>query len=91
MFVDKSIVIQIEVPLREFTEQELRKFDGSRRNPVYIAYHGLVYDVTASAQWYTGMHRNLHWAGQDLTSEIVDAPHTDLVFHKFPIVGKLRQ
>jgi predicted heme/steroid binding protein len=76
--------------LREFAEYELRKFDGSRGNPVYVAYNGYVYDLTTSFHWYTGMHRNLHFAGQDLTSEIVDAPHTDLVFRKFPIVGKIK-
>ncbi len=75
--------------LREFTEQELIQYDGTRHRPVYIAYRGLVYDVSQSAHWRTGFHRNLHWAGQDLTTEIVDAPHSDLVFRKFPIVGRL--
>ncbi len=77
-------------PLREFTEYELHKYDGSRRYPVYIAYGGLVYDVTASPHWRTGMHRNLHFAGQDLTSELIEAPHSDLVFQKFPVVGRLK-
>ena len=75
---------------RVFTEQELRKYDGSRKMPVYIAYNGVVYDVTSSPYWYTGEHRNLHYAGQDLTSELPDAPHSDLVFRKFPIVGILQ-
>ena len=76
---------------RVFTEQELRKYDGSRKNPVYIAYNGLVYDVTASPHWHTGEHRNLHYAGQDLTSELPDAPHSDLVFRNFPVVGVLKE
>lgn len=77
--------------LREISIQELRKCDGSsRKNPVYIAYKGLVYDVTTSSFWRTGLHRDLHFAGQDLTDEIADAPHSDLVFHKFPVVGKLK-
>lgn len=75
---------------KEFTEQELRKCDGSRGNPVCVAYRGLVYDLSKSAHWFTGMHRDLHFAGQDLTGEIVDAPHTDLVFRRFPIVGRLK-
>lgn len=74
---------------REFTEQELRKCDGSRGNPVCVAYKGLVYDLSASPHWRTGSHRELHFAGQDLTDEIDDAPHTDLVFWKFPVIGKL--
>ncbi|HZQ06806.1 MAG TPA: cytochrome b5 domain-containing protein [Anaerolineae bacterium] len=76
--------------LREISIQELRRCDGSRKNPVYIAYKGLVYDVSTSSFWRTGLHRDLHFAGQDLTDEIADAPHTDLVFHKFPIVGRLK-
>ncbi len=76
--------------LPEYTEQQLRKFDGSRRNPVYVAYRGRVYDLTSSPHWRTGLHRNLHFAGQDLTGELEDAPHTDLVFRKFPIVGRLK-
>jgi predicted heme/steroid binding protein len=75
---------------RVFTEQELRKYDGSRKNPVYIAYKGSVYDVTSSPHWRTGEHRNLHFAGQDLTSELPDAPHSELVFRKFPVVGILK-
>ena len=76
--------------MREFTEYELRPYDGSRGKPVYIAYNGLVYDVTASPHWRTGEHRNLHFAGQDLTSELPDAPHSALVFDKFPVVGRLK-
>jgi predicted heme/steroid binding protein len=78
-------------PLREFSERELRKCDGSRGNPVCVAYLGLVYDLSGSPHWYTGMHRDLHFAGQDLTGEIVDAPHSDLVFRKFRVIGKLAQ
>ena len=76
--------------LREISIQELRRCDGSRRNPVYVAYKGLVYDVSSSSFWRTGLHRDLHFAGQDLTDEIAEAPHTDLVFHKFPVVGRLK-
>ena len=30
-----------------------------------------------------------HWAAQDLTDELKDAPHNENVFDKFEIVGKL--
>lgn len=89
MLSDANIYALTE--LREFTEQELHKYDGSRHHPVYIAYRGVVYDVTNSPYWRTGLHRDLHFAGQDLTDEIVNAPHTDLVFRKFPIVGRIKQ
>lgn len=75
---------------RVFTEQELKKYDGSRKMPVYIAYNGLVYDVTSSAHWRGGDHRNLHFAGQDLTHELSDSPHGERVFRKFSVVGILK-
>lgn len=73
-----------------FTEQELKRYDGSRKMPVYIAYKGLVYDVTSSPHWRGGDHRNLHFAGQDLTHELPDSPHGERVFRKFPVVGILK-
>ncbi|MBI5302258.1 MAG: cytochrome B5 [Chloroflexi bacterium] len=79
------------MPDRVFTEQELKKYDGSRRMPMYIAYNGLVYDVTSSPHWRDGMHRNLHFAGQDLTSELADSPHGESVFRKYPVVGVLKR
>jgi predicted heme/steroid binding protein len=31
-----------------------------------------------------------HWAGQDLTDELKDAPHTEMVFEKFKPIGTLK-
>lgn len=31
-----------------------------------------------------------HWAGQDLTHELPDAPHNANVFDKFEIIGVLK-
>ena len=52
------------------------------------AYKGLIYDVTASRLWKNGTHYE-HWAGQDLTEELGDAPHTEKVFEKFQAIGQL--
>ena len=38
--------------------------------------------------WKNGQHYE-HWAGQDLTDELKDAPHGDKVFTKFRIIGEL--
>jgi predicted heme/steroid binding protein len=38
--------------------------------------------------WRNGKHYE-HWAGQDLTPELKDAPHNENVFDKFKIVGRL--
>jgi predicted heme/steroid binding protein len=32
-----------------------------------------------------------HWAGQDLTDELAQAPHSDAVFERFSAVGHLKQ
>jgi predicted heme/steroid binding protein len=74
--------------LPEITRAQLALRNGQDRKEVWIAYRGLVYDVTASRLWFTGKHYE-HWAGQDLTDELKDAPHTESVFEKFKIIGRL--
>jgi predicted heme/steroid binding protein len=75
------------VPDRGFTDAELRRHDGDR-GPAYVAYGGLVYDVSGSPEWRSGHHRSLHWAGQDLTGELAEAPHGPENVERFPIVGR---
>ena len=73
-----------------YSRSQLALRNGQDRDEIWCAYKGVIYDVSASRLWRTGMHYE-HWAGQDLTQELADAPHTDLVFNRFPVVGKLRQ
>lgn len=73
---------------RTFTKEELRKFDGTGGNPVYVGYLGKVYDVTASGLFEEGEHYE-HYAGQDLTAAMEDAPHEDEVLEQFPVIGEL--
>ena len=74
-----------------FTERELQQFDGTRGNPAYIAYEGVVYDVSASSLWRSGLHKDLHYAGTDLTRTLRKAPHTAEVFTHATVkrVGRL--
>ncbi len=65
---------------RRFTERELRRYNGDRNSPKYVAYAGVVYDVTDCPKWRREMHEDLHFPGQDLTSELPDAPHGAEVF-----------
>ena len=62
-----------------FTRDELSRFDGSI-GPIYIAYRGIVYDVTNCPKWQSGLHQGLHFPAQDLTGEIDEAPHAEEVF-----------
>ena len=80
------------IPDRMIAEQELRRYTGERGTRKYIAYHGIVYDVTDCPGWRTDLHEQLHFPGQDLTSELPDAPHKEEVFEHdcVMIVGRLK-
>ena len=71
-----------------YTKQQLALRNGQDKPEIWIAYLGLIYDVTESRLWRNGKHYE-HWAGQDLTEEIGEAPHTSSVFEKFVVVGAL--
>jgi predicted heme/steroid binding protein len=71
-----------------YTTQQLALRNGQDKPEVWVAYKGLIYDVTASRLWKNGTHYE-HWAGQDLTEELADAPHTEKVFEKFQAIGHL--
>ena len=75
--------------MKEYTLAQLALRNGQDREEIWCAYKGLIYDVSKSRLWRNGQHYE-HWAGQDLTQELVQAPHTDQVFERFTIVGKLR-
>ncbi len=74
--------------LKEFTRNQLALRNGQDKEEIWVAYEGVIYDVTESRLWRKGKHYE-HWAGQDLTEELKDAPHTARVFQKFKAVGKL--
>jgi predicted heme/steroid binding protein len=77
--------------LRQFSERELRRYNGED-GPLYIAFEGIVYDVSDCPKWRRGMHENLHFPGQDLTSEMDEAPHAGEVFNRpcVKIVGRMK-
>jgi predicted heme/steroid binding protein len=76
--------------LPEYTKHQLALRNGQDRDEIWIAYEGNIYDVKKSRLWRDGNHYE-HWAGQDLTEELQDAPHTDYVFDKFQIIGRLKE
>ena len=75
--------------MQSYSHNQLALRNGTDKEEVWIAYKGLVYDVTHSTLWRNGKHYE-HWAGQDLTEELADAPHNARVFEKFKIIGKLK-
>ena len=78
----------MEDNLPQFSKNQLALRNGQDREEIWVAYNGLIYDVSKSRLWRNGKHYE-HWAGQDLSIELKDAPHTDFVFEKFEVVGKL--
>ncbi len=72
----------------EYTRSQLALRNGQDRDEIWVAFRGVIYDVTASRHWRGGIHYG-NWAGQDLTQALDKAPHGDHVFRRFPVVGKL--
>ena len=66
--------------MRSITPNELSRNDGERGPREYIAYRGIVYDVTGGPKWRTRLHELLHFPGQDLPLEFPDAPYREEVF-----------
>lgn len=76
----------MDVPV--YTRSQLALRNGQDREDIWVAYQGLIYDVKRSKLWRKGQHYE-HWAGQDLTEEMKDAPHNANVFDKFDVIGRL--
>ena len=74
--------------LHTYTRSQLALRNGQDRPEIWVAFQGLIYDMTQSKLWKNGKHYE-HWAGQDLTDELADAPHSEKVFEKFNPIGKL--
>ncbi len=70
------------------TKRKLSLANGQDSDNIWVAYNGIVYDFSTSALWKNGKHYE-HWAGQDLTEELKHAPHTEIVFKRTSIVGRL--
>lgn len=74
--------------LPSISRSTLALYNGMDKPQIWIAFRGIVYDVTLSRLWKNGQHYE-HWAGQDLTEELSHAPHTEWVFDKFDPVARL--
>lgn len=73
---------------KTFTRNELAKYNGQNGQPAYVAFKGIVYDVSNVPQWAGGMHHG-EQAGTDVTNDISRSPHGEKVFADLPKVGTL--
>jgi predicted heme/steroid binding protein len=76
------------IALPTYTRSQLALRNGQDKPEIWVAFMGIIYDVSKSRLWRNGKHYE-HWAGQDLTHELKDAPHTQTVFDKFDAIGRL--
>lgn len=76
--------------VQKYSKQQLALRNGQDKPEIWVAFEGKIYDVGSSRLWRNGRHYE-HWAGQDLTDELKDAPHTRSVFEKFKMVGELEK
>jgi len=81
----------MDIPPVSITQLQLRRNNGDRGAPKWVACDGIVYDLSDCGRWRKEMHENLHYPGQDLSNELPDAPHTDIVFNHpcVKVVGRL--
>ena len=80
------------IPRKTYNESQLHLFNGEDENRMYVAYKGIIYDVTDCPKWRHGVHESLHLPGQDLSAELdAEAPHAGGVFSHpcVKIVGRL--
>lgn len=79
------------IPNRTITRAELRRNNGDPGRRKYVAYQGIVYDVTDCPRWRLDLHERQHFPGLDLTTEMKDAPHHADVFSRpcVQVVGTL--
>ena len=75
-------------PSRPVTRAELRRSTGDRGTARFVAFAGVVYDVSDCPKWRAGLHEGQHFPGQDLTEELPEAPHGDEVFQR-PCVKRI--
>lgn len=75
---------------RIVTESELRHNNGDFGTRKWVVHEEIVYDVTDCPKWRHEMHEHLHFPGQDLSSELPDAPHKKDVFTRpcVKVVGR---
>ena len=81
------------IPEKTITRAQLLRQNGDIGTEKWIAYNGIVYDVSECPNWRSEMHRDLHFPGQDLSGEIRDAPHAEDVFTRpcIKVVGRLEE
>lgn len=80
--------VSINNQLPRYSKSQLALRNGQDKPEIWVAMRGRIYDVSKSRLWRNGQHYE-HWAGQDLTDELQDAPHSERVLERFEVIGIL--
>lgn len=76
--------------LKEFTIEEVSKYNGKDGMPAYVIINGTVYDTVDVPQWSGGNHFGLV-AGVDLTEEFSNChSNSTEILEKLRVVGVLK-
>ncbi|MBM7621237.1 putative heme/steroid binding protein [Bacillus tianshenii] len=74
---------------KDFTAEELARFNGKNGMPAYVAVNGIVYDVTNNRAWAAATHFALT-AGKDYTQEFASChAGQQSILATLPIIGRL--
>jgi predicted heme/steroid binding protein len=73
----------------DLTLDDLSKYNGKIGYPAYIAYKGVIYDVSDSSWFTDGEHLGIHFCGQDLTEYMSQAPHGEEYLTGIKKIGKV--
>lgn len=84
----KPLTLNKQLTPYNLTLKELKNFNGKEGKKAFIAVDGTIYDVTSAKGWVSGNHKGVD-AGQDVSKEILKAPHGMSVLDKLNIVGKV--
>jgi len=88
---NKKLTAAAKQNLPAMTAKKLAQYDGSDpKKPIYLAFEGYVYDVTAGKEFYQ-VGGTYHWlAGKDSTTDLYIAGG-DIIKRKYPIIARLTQ
>ena len=74
---------------KQFTLEELSRYNGQNGRPSYVAVNGFVYNLSLAVSWKGGMHYGLS-AGMDQTQYFSQCHGNASLLKRIPVVGVLK-
>ncbi|MBU3110012.1 hypothetical protein KPL55_00390 [Clostridium lacusfryxellense] len=71
---------------KQFTLEELSKYNGVSGKPAYVSVNGIVYDVSSVKTWAGGAHFGIS-AGRDATDKFNSCHGSSEILNTLPKVG----